>query len=236
MLKVRNLFSAISFEVGNGQILGVVGPNGSGKSELLQNIATPGLAENGEIIIQHCNSAEEPDKARQLLGYLPNPVALEPHLTGVEYLELIANFYDLAPKQRLKRILELAELLGCRQSLYTLVERLSLAERQKIGLVAALLHEAPLLLLDEPWLHLDWPSQKIVCELLLMLAKKGKSIVIASNDLGKVEIMADEIIFLEDGAVRARGTLEQLAKQTQTKSKSLLMVWENLMQSQPQGR
>lgn len=239
MLKVTNLSAelnnvrlrGISFEVGKGQILGIIGPSGAGKSALLKAIATPGLAEAGQVKINHFDLETEGAKAQQLLGYLPNPPLVDQHLTGVEYLELIASLYDLSPKRRLERILELAEILDCRESLYSLSERLSLAEQQKIAIIAALLHEPTVVVLDEPWLHLDWNGQKALTRLLEALAKKGRSLVVASNDLAKIEITSDEILILDDGQRLAQGTLEELTKQSRAKTKSLFAVWESLNSS-----
>lgn len=232
MLKVRELqiplahtAESVSLQLQSGEILGVIGKNSSGKSELLECLATPGLARSGSVSINNVDALHDSVKYRHMIGYLPNPVVIEPHLTGIEFLELVSGSYDMAPKDRTELILEFAEELGCHSEMFTLVERVSKSTQQKIAFIAALLHSPRCLFLDEPWQYLDWTAQESVSRIIKRLQDDGHSIIIASNDLHRLEGLTKQYLVMSDGAVLFTGSLTELANTTQSKSKSLSDVW-----------
>ncbi len=235
MLKVRDLqiplthsTDGLSFQLQSGEILGVIGKNSSGKSELLECLATPSLARSGSVSINNVDALQESLKYRHLIGYLPNPVIIEPHLTGIEFLELVSGSYELSPKDRTEQILKLAEELGCHSEIFTLIERLSNSTKQKVAFIATLLHSPRVLFLDEPWQFLDWSGQEAVTQIIKNQQVEGRVVVISSNDLDRLEELTKQYLVLDEGATLAMGTLTELANSTRSKSKSLPDIWRSM--------
>lgn len=219
MIKVENLvyndlsyneLNDVNFEVNKGEVSVVIGENGCGKSLLLKVIAEPHIDYAGRITVAHFRAKTEPEKAKANVGYLPKPVVVEPFLTGFEYLETIAAFHGLEPKDRREKILKLATELGCKDYLYTLLERMGPAMSQKVGIIASLIHEPSVILWDEPLLHLDPTSQRAALRLLQKAVSKGASALIATNDLHLAEDVADRLIILKDGQIQYEGTIKQI--------------------------
>jgi len=235
MLKVEHLESLrylgqplldISFTVADGEILVLLGPNGAGKSQLLEAVAAPDETSRGQILVNHFNARTDPDKARVHLGYLPSPVAVEPYLTGFEYLQLVGSIYHLSPKVRTASILQLANKLGCSHQLFTLMERLGPAARQKVGLLAALIHKPSVLVLDEPTEHLDATGQHLVQEQLIEFSRQGGAVLLATNDLTLAEQVADRLLLIDQGQSLAEGTATQLHHQFKSNDKSVLGLYQ----------
>jgi ABC-2 type transport system ATP-binding protein len=237
MLKVKDLrfeqsssiiLDKISLEVSRGQIFGLIGPNSSGKSLLLEVLSGRQGYFEGDVRLGSYNLKTEPTKAKSQFGYLPNPVILEDGLTGYELLELVGSLYSLGSGVRRDRILQLASQLGCHDDLYSLLERQGFALKQKIGLIAALIHQPSLLFLDEPILHQDPTGQERVIDLLKEEKKRGTSILLASNNLPVVEELADVIGVVNEGGLWRVGSLAQLRNQTKSKHKGLAAIYGEL--------
>lgn len=229
MLKVRELLTLglttpFTFQVPTGSITAVIGKNGSGKSLLLDAISVPDSLTSGIVSINHLNSSTDHEKFRHLLGYVPNPVIVEEYLTGIEFLELISSTYHLLPKDRLEEILTLADALECRSELYSLLQLASPSLRQKIGLIAAALHQPKVLIVDEPWAHLDPTVRRRVTNYLKDHAGKQRCVVVGTNDLESAEEIADRVLVVANGSLLVGGTITELAHQYQTK-KSLREIW-----------
>jgi ABC-2 type transport system ATP-binding protein len=218
----------VSFSVDKSEAVAIVGPNGAGKSALLATIADPAHAA-GTVDVSHFNAKTEPEKARMHLGYLPSPVVLEQYLTAFEYLHLVGSMYHLAPRARTERILQLAQELNCTHFLYTLLERHGPALHQKVALMAALIHQPAVIVLDDPTANLDPSSEEQVAKLLTAVVRKGSSLVFATNNLGFAQAIADRIIIFDQGQVVAEGTLAQLHHQMRSKEKDLRSIYHHAL-------
>jgi len=237
MLKVRSLsvlrraeeeLVNINLEVARGECLVVVGPNSSGKSLLVRTIATAESDYSGDIMINHYHAKTESAKAQLHLGYLSSNLVPEPHLTGLEYLEMVGAFYGLSPKIRLERILILAERFACKDYLYTLNERLGKAFHQRIGIIASLLHQPDVLIWDEPIVFLDESARVAAITLLQEHLKRGGTVLVSTNDLELAELIGDQILIMQEGQVVAQGTLNQLCNQFKPEHKSLRDIYHHL--------
>jgi ABC-2 type transport system ATP-binding protein len=236
MLKVRGLIvekplltlSNITFEVNKGEIVALIGPNASGKSAILERIADPYAEYKGSIVVNHFNAQTEPDRYQHQLGYLPEHFTPPLHLTGYEFLEIIGSLYQMDGNERSKRIVHLANTLDCQKEIYTVMERVSLAVRQKVGLIAALLAEPAVLILDEPLTYLDEDARIIIIKLLKEQAKKDTSIIISTNDLALAEEVAEYFVIIREGEVIADGTLAELSHTAQT-AKALPEIYRELV-------
>ncbi len=224
----RTIISSVSLTVKRNEIVSIVGPNGSGKSALLGAIAGIRSLANGSVKINHFNLISEAHQAKAHLGYLPNPVTLEPFLNGYEILEVIGAHYQLAPSQRQQRITELLSQFRAETDVYSLVNQLDGSLRQIIGLIASLLHEPSVLLWDEPLTHLDPERQLIALRLLEEHREKGGSVLIATNDLRLAATLSDRLVIINHGAIQAEGTVNELTRHYGGKKADLLAAYQAL--------
>lgn len=224
----RTVVSSANLTLKRNEIVSIIGPNGSGKSALLGALAGVYSLVNGSIKINHFNLVSETHQAKAHLGYLPNPVMLEPFLNGYEILEVIGAHYQLAPSQRQQRITELLSQFQAETDVYSLADQLDSSLRQIIGLVASLLHEPNVLLWDEPLTHLDPERQLIALRLLEEHRENGGCALIATNDLRLAATLSDRLIILNHGAVQAEGTVGELTRHYGGKKADLLAAYQAL--------
>jgi ABC-2 type transport system ATP-binding protein len=221
MLEARELtksFSSIpavkdvTFRVEPGQILGYLGPNGSGKSTTVKMLT--GLMEPTRGVILFNGSTIRADLVayKRKLGYVPEEANLYPHLTGLEYLELIGLLRGLEQgmlRRRIERFLDLFSLLPSR---HTAVSSYSKGMRQKLLISAALLHDPEVLVLDEPESGLDVTTSLVFRKLLAGLAREGKIILYSSHVLEVVEKVCSHVLLLHRGNVVAHESIEGMRR------------------------
>lgn len=121
--------------------------------------------------------------------------------------------------------MEYAELLGCHAELFSIVERVAISTQHKLAFIAAILHQPKVLLLDEPWQFLDWSAQAAVSKVICDLQEAGCTILIASNDLHRLDDITKQFMVLDEGKMLASGTVTELSNVVRAKSKSLPEVW-----------
>jgi ABC-2 type transport system ATP-binding protein len=210
--------SQVSFHIQPHEILGYLGPNGSGKSTTVKMIT--GLLEptEGHIFFRgediHKNIAEY----KRRVGYVPEEANLYPYLSGREYLELVGQLRKLEPHRLEKRIDEYLRLLSLFGSRHVAISTYSKGMRQRILIIAALLHNPDLLVFDEPLSGLDVTSALIFRHLVMELSAAGKAIFYCSHVLEVVEKTCSHVVILRKGNVIAYGSLEELRRQQSMKS------------------
>ncbi|MBI4948064.1 ABC transporter ATP-binding protein [Candidatus Berkelbacteria bacterium] len=236
MLKVKNLtveysseknLNDINLTVDNSSVVAVLGENQSGKSLLLKTIANCDSEHGGQVVINHFKAETEPDKAKLIMSYSPEIPDIPKQLTGFEYLELVANIYDLNSTDRISAINNLADILDIKDKLQTTIEYLSFATRKKISVIAAFLADRPVVLLDNPTLFQDYFSQQAIKQLIIN-RKESCSILVATNDLIFAEDIADKFVFIKNGEIFAAGTIDELSHQAQTK-KSIEQIYKQIL-------
>lgn len=237
MLKVRGLsvlhrpgqeLHDISLTVGRGEAVVIIGANGSGKSLLLHAIAAQSPSYQGEVIVNHYKASTEPERFTSLIGVLLSPFQPPEHLTGFEFLELLGSHYRLSGRDVTERIITRAKDWQIHHRLYSLIETLSLAERQIIGLIGSTLADSPVLILDEPDIFLDPSNQRRVQDVIQTKKKNGDALLIATNNLALAQSVADHLVVLIDGHIVAEGTIAQLASLAQS-SKDLPAAYHKLV-------
>jgi ABC-2 type transport system ATP-binding protein len=226
MLEIRNLskhFSGIpavdrvSFRARAGEVTGYLGPNGSGKSTTMKMIT--GLIErtSGDILFEGREISEDLIGYKRRMGYVPEEPHLYNHLTGLEYLTMVAQLRDLPERIARWRIAGMLDLLGLYPDRHAGIAGYSKGMRQKILLIAALMHDPQLILLDEPFSGLDVASALVLRSLIQRLAKQGKVVLFSSHELDTVERIAARVVILHRGKLVADDTIEalrSLAKET----------------------
>jgi len=200
----------VSFVARAGEVTGYLGLNGSGKSTTLKMIT--GLIEptEGEILFRGEPIDREPMKYRQKVGYVPEDPHLYPHLTGAEYLEMVGHLRGLPERALAEKIEGFLRLLSLYSDRYVPISSYSKGMRQKILLIAALLHNPELVLLDEPFSGLDVNSALVLRDLIRALAGRGKVVLFSSHEMDIVERVCSRAIILHKGRIVANDSIEQL--------------------------
>jgi ABC-2 type transport system ATP-binding protein len=200
----------LSFSLGAGQVLGCLGPNGSGKSTTVKMLT--GLLEptRGEVLFQGQNIHVDLRGYRRRLGYVPEEPHLYPYLSGQEYLELVGTLREIPRKQLAERIFSLLTLFALHPSRNAALGSYSKGMRQRILLIAALLGNPDILILDEPLSGLDVTSALILKSLVRTLGERGRLVFYCSHVLEVVEKICTHLLILRQGAVIAQGTSEKI--------------------------
>lgn len=219
MLQIRQLTKCYSgipvvdrvhFEIRPGEILGYLGPNGAGKSTTVKMLT--GLIEptSGEILLEGRNVREDMKAFQRRMGYVPEEAYLYPHLSGREYLQLVGRIRGLPRRVLEPRMDELLRLVGLWEDRLSPLASYSKGMRQKILLLASLLHDPELLILDEPFSGLDVNAAMVLRSLLRSLAERHKMILYSSHVLEVVEKVCDTVLILRKGKVVAHDSVARL--------------------------
>ncbi len=201
----------ISFDIGQGEIVGFLGPNGAGKSTTMK-IATGFLPPtSGEAWVGGFNVVEKPMKVKQITGYLPehNPLYLDLYVH--EYLAFIGRLYGLSGKQLADRVKEIVGLCGLTPEQNKKIEALSKGYRQRVGLAQALIHDPKVLILDEPTSGLD-PNQLIEIRRLIKTISEQKTVLFSTHIMQEVQALCDRVIIINKGRIVADNKLDQILK------------------------
>jgi ABC-2 type transport system ATP-binding protein len=204
----------VSFTIGAGQIVGLLGPNGAGKSTTLR-VLTGWLAPtSGHVRVQGIDVLTDPVAARRHLGYLPEGAPLPAEQTVREVLQLAGRLRGLGRAERARAIERVGEQVGIADTLDTPIHDLSRGFRQRVGLGQALLHEPPLLILDEPTTGLD-PNQIAQIRALIREVGATRTVVLSTHVLREVEAVCDRVLILHRGRLIADDSPEAIAAATQ---------------------
>jgi ABC-2 type transport system ATP-binding protein len=200
----------VSFTARAGEITGYLGANGSGKSTTMKMVT--GLIEpsSGEILFDGRPITEDLMAFRQRLGYVPEEPHLYTHLSGMEYLVMVAQLRDMDSISSAERIAGLLRLFGLHGDRDVSISSYSKGMRQKILLSAALMHNPDLILLDEPFSGLDVGSSLVLRSLIEELARRGKVVLFSSHELETVERICSRIVILHRGKIVADDSIARL--------------------------
>ena len=201
----------VSLSVGSGEIVGLLGPNGAGKSTAMKISIGIVRPDTGRVRVLGQEVGPDALEVKHHIGYVPENPSLYEFLTGAEYLDFIADMYALPVDGRADRVrtfLAALELAGHENAM---ISGYSQGMKQKIALIAALLHRPRLLILDEPLNGLDPRSARIVKELLTSLAhREGVGILFSTHVLEIAQAICDRLVIVHHGAVLASGTVDAL--------------------------
>ncbi|HEY7402654.1 MAG TPA: ABC transporter ATP-binding protein [Candidatus Angelobacter sp.] len=206
--------SDVSFTVRPGEILGYLGPNGSGKSTTVKMIT--GLMEptRGEVLFHGANIKHDLLTYKKLLGYVPEEALLYPYLTGWEYLEFVGILRGMDHQLLRKRANALLELFLLFPYRHATIASYSKGMRQRILLIAALMHDPEVLVFDEPLSGLDVTSAMIFRKLVKSLGRQGKIIFYCSHVLEVVEKLCSHLLILNRGKLVAHGSVNEVRSMT----------------------
>jgi ABC-2 type transport system ATP-binding protein len=182
-----------------GQVTALVGPNGAGKTTLMLVLATLLRPDAGEVRVAGFDPVTEAAAVRARMGWSPDVFGLYDNLNCTEYLEVMAAAYDVPKHARADRARQLLELARLPEKAAAPVHSLSRGQKQRLGLVRALVHDPAVLLLDEPASGLDPRSRVELRDLLRRLAGEGRAVVVSSHILSDLEEVADRVVFVDAG-------------------------------------
>jgi ABC-2 type transport system ATP-binding protein len=224
----------ISFEIGPGSVLGYLGPNGSGKSTTVKMLIGLLQPTEGEVRFDSKNIQQDLAGYRKPLGYVPEEANLYPHLTGFEYLEMVGTLRGMSAAVVAKKtdlFLELFSLLAYK---HVQMSTYSKGMRQRILLIAALMDNPDLLILDEPLSGLDVTSAMVIKNLIQILSSNGKSIFYCSHVLEVVEKVCTKLIVIRKGRMIAYGSTDEV--RLQIGQSTLEQAFVQLVEDQDAGQ
>lgn len=201
---------SVSFHVHAGEIYGMVGPNGSGKSALTKLIVGLHVPSRGTIRISGSDVQTAADKAKAMIGFVPDELFADDTLTGREYLEFVGELYGMV---RAKRDAEIGRLLaecGLTSVAESRLGRIPAGARQMLSFVAAFLHSPAALIIDEPMQHLDPESAALASHMIREFARNGGAVLLATNALGLVDDTCHRVGVLQGGTIAIEGRVSQV--------------------------
>jgi ABC-2 type transport system ATP-binding protein len=200
----------VSFTFSSGQVVGFVGPNGAGKTTTMRILATLDEPTAGDALIDGVSVVEEPERARHLVGYVPDSLPTHRDMSVHEYLDFFARAYGLKGLQRAKVIESVEEFTGLTGLRDKMLVALSKGMKQRVSLARAMLHDPAVLVMDEPAAGLDPRARIELRELLRVLSSQGKAILISSHILTELAEICHAAVIIERGSVLMAGAIGDL--------------------------
>ena len=222
MIEIRDLtkkygdfvaVDGLSLTAGAGEILGFLGPNGAGKTTTIRIIAGLSLPTSGVVRVNGIDVVADPVRAKSALGYIPDRPYLDEKLTGRELLHFVADLYRTEWRTAEPRAVELLRYFGLGDWIDARIENLSHGMKQKLVIVAALVHDPAVLIIDEPMVGLDAFAQRQVKLLFRRLADEQRTIFLTTHTLSVAEAVCDRIAILNRGRIVATGRTAQLKEE-----------------------
>lgn len=200
----------MNLKIEDGLVFGFLGPNGAGKTTTIETITGVLKIDKGDVLMDGISISKNPIEAKNQFGFVPDtPDAFE-KLTGLEYLNFIADVYKVNKAIRKERILEYSKEFGIYENLKDRIQSYSHGMKQKLIIISVLLHEPKNWILDEPMTGLDPKASHILKELMRKHADKGNTVFFSTHVLEVAEKICDKIAIIDKGTIRFVGTIDEL--------------------------
>ncbi|SKB98314.1 ABC-2 type transport system ATP-binding protein [Lysinibacillus sp. AC-3] len=200
----------ISLSVENGDVFGFIGHNGAGKSTTIKSVVGILDFEEGDIYIDGHSIKKEPLKCKSTFSYIPDSPELYEHLTGIQYLNFVADIFGVPEDVRVKRIKEHSGMFGITESLGNLISSYSHGMKQKLAITGAIIHEPKLLILDEPFVGLDPKAVVVLKEIMKKMTAKGNAIFFSTHVLDVAERLCNKVAMINHGKLVYSGTMDEI--------------------------
>lgn len=211
-VKDKKSIEDLSLEIKDGEIFGFLGPNGAGKTTTIKMITGILDIDEGDVLIDGTSIQENPIEAKKKFGFVPDSPDLFLKLKGIEYLNFLADIYNVSENDRKEKIEDLSKKFGIYENLNDRIQSYSHGMRQKIVVIGALLHNPKNWILDEPMTGLDPKSSHDLKELMKEHTKKGNTVFFSTHVLEVAEKLCDRIGIINKGKLIFVGTYEQMQK------------------------
>ncbi len=202
--------NALNLKIDNKSIFGLLGPNGAGKTTTIKMLTCLIQPTDGTAEVAGYDVVNHPNEVRQKIGMVPQLVSLYGDLTARENAELCADFYGLPRDLKESRIDELMELMDIKYAENKFVNQLSGGQKQKVSVVASLVHQPDILFLDEPTIGLDPTTKSVLWDLIQELNDTGHTIILCSHDMYEVDMLCDRVGIINNGILAALDTPQGL--------------------------
>ena len=219
MLKIENLTKTygqkkavdnLSLEIENVHIYGFIGHNGAGKTTTLKSIAGIMEFDQGNIYIDNKSIKEEPLACKKVMAYIPDNPDLYEYLTGIKYLNFIADVYGVSQAERTDRIKKYGDMFELTDSLGEPISAYSHGMKQKLAVISALIHEPKLIIMDEPFVGLDPKASHLLKGLMRDLCDRGGAIFFSTHVLEVAEKLCDKIAIIKAGKLVVSGNTQDV--------------------------
>jgi sodium transport system ATP-binding protein len=206
----RNAADRVSFEVQAGEVFGLLGPNGAGKTTTLRLIGTLLKPTSGTAIVNGFDVNREPGKVREQIGFLSGDMGLYARLTPREILDFFGKLNGMDNQRRAQRLGEMLKLFEMESFADVRTDKLSTGMKQKTAIARTMLHDPPVLILDEPSSGLDVPTARTIEKAIMDAKRAGKCIVYSTHVMEEAEYLCDRIGVISDGRMKMIGTMDEL--------------------------
>ena len=207
----------VSLSLKAGQILGLIGPNGAGKTTTIKILVGLIKPTSGSATIAGVDCVSDSEQIKRLVGYMPDKFGSYDNMRVREYLDFFGAAFSIPAGIRAKRISEVMDMTGTTYMKDRYVESLSHGMQQRVGLTRTLLHDPKVLILDEPVNGLDPQARIEMRDLLIELARQGKTLVVTSHILPELARICQQVAIITHGKLRAFGTIEEIGRQVSQK-------------------
>ncbi|MBO4355911.1 MAG: ABC transporter ATP-binding protein [Clostridia bacterium] len=219
MLRIEHLTKAygekkavddLSITILPGEIYGFIGHNGAGKTTTLKSVAGILSFDSGEIFIDGINIKEKPIECKKKLAYIPDNPDMYEFMTGIKYLNFIADVFKVSSSDRAERIKKYADIFGLTADLAQPVSAYSHGMKQKLAIISAWIHEPKLIIMDEPFVGLDPKASFTLKEMMREVCNNGGAIFFSTHVLEVAEKLCDKIAIIKQGKLIRCGTMEEV--------------------------
>lgn len=200
----------LSLEIRAGEIFGFIGHNGAGKTTTIKSVAGILPFQKGEIRVDGISVRENPLECKKRMAYIPDNPDLYEFLSGIQYLNFIADIFQVPKREREERIGKYGDLFGLTGDLGSTVSTYSHGMKQKLALIGALIHEPKLLLMDEPFVGLDPKAAHDLKMIMADICQKGGAIFFSTHVLEVAEKLCHKVAIIKEGKLAACGTMEEV--------------------------
>ena len=212
----------VSLTVHSGEVFGLLGPNGAGKSTLLKTVVGILKPTSGTVRLNGYDIVQNPEKAKEIAGYVPENPSLYTGLTVQEFLEFVGKIRGVSDDSLDVKIEESLKIFVLEEKRHSLIGSLSKGMKQKVAIIASTLHDPEVLVLDEPLTSLDPKTQRFVKEWIASLGRKGVTILLSTHNLDVAQDYANTIAIIDRGRIVAVGGIDSLRRMADAKSDARL--------------
>lgn len=217
----------LSLHIAPGDIYAFIGHNGAGKTTTLKCVAGILDFDGGTILVDGINLRENPIASKRQFAYIPDNPDIYEYLTGIQYLNFIADVFAVGARERQERIQKYADEFEITASLGDLVSTYSHGMKQKLALISALVHRPKLLILDEPFVGLDPKAAVILKNVMHRICEEGGAIFFSTHVLDVAEKLCNRVAIIKDGTLIASGEMEEIVKAGQSLEDIFMEVVED---------
>lgn len=218
----------IDLDIEPGMIFGVLGPNGSGKTTFLKIISALLERTSGSVSVKDMDPGTSATEIKSIVGYVPETPTMYESLSPREFFSFVASVRSIEPATVENRIGNLVKAFGIQENMDSFIGSLSFGTKQKVAIIASIMHDPEIIVMDEGMNGLDPRSAKILKELLRDFAKRGKTVIFSTHIMGVAESVCDTIAILYRGKIASTGTMDELKSSSGNSSQNLEEIFLTL--------